>query len=522
MACLDGHFHFPIGRGYGLAPHRSTIIALPVLTASLCAPFALRLLALHDGSLCRGCHPSLAGPLSLFDQGPRTESAGARSGTPVHGRGNAPQPFAGGGLLCYTICMTDAMVPPREAELTTKPKLRHVEAHPIQHQGQAMVLLRDPLQLSDASIAIPRPLAPLLGLMDGTRDSAGLEAALQVRAGLLLAPGLLAKLLADLDHAYLLDNERYASAREGLLRAYREAPSRPASLAGTGYPPEPEQAAAYLQAYVDGLPPGGPEQGAGPIRGLVSPHIDYGRGGPVYAEVWAAAAGAVRDADLVIVLGTDHQGSAGTLTLTRQSYATPWGLLPTDEESVGALARALGEEQVFAEELHHRGEHSIELAAMWLHFVRNGEPVPLVPVLCGHFGDFVSGRADPGEHQPFVTAVTVLKDIMATRRTLIVAAADLAHMGPAFGDANGLDFVGQAQARNADGRLLQAVCNGNADAFFEQLKAEGDRRHVCGLPPIYLTLRLLQPSRGQAAGYDLCPADPQGMSFVSIAGATLW
>ena len=319
-----------------------------------------------------------------------------------------------------------------------------------------------------------------------------------------------------------MDNERYATAREELLRAYRDAPSRPACLNDTGFPSDAGGATAYLQAYVDGLSPGTQVQGTGTIRGLVSPHIDYGRGGPVYAEAWTAAAEAVRDAELVILLGTDHQGSAGTLTLTNQSYATPWGVLPTDRDSVGALARALGEENAFAEELHHRAEHSIELAAIWLHFVREGKPVPTVPILCGHFGDFVSGTIDPGQYEPFSAAIAALGEVMQARRTLVVAAADLAHMGPAFGDPYGLDLVGQAQLRNSDMRLLEAVYSGDAVAFFEQLKAEGDRRHVCGLPPIYLTLRLLEPSRGEGAGYALCPADPQGMSFVSIAGALLW
>jgi hypothetical protein len=69
--------------------------------------------------------------------------------------------------------------------------------------------------------------------------------------------------------------------------------------------------------------------------------------------------------------------------------------------------------------------------------------------------------------------------------------------------------------------LLQTVYDGDAAAFFEMLKAEGDRRHVCGLPPIYLTLWLLGEARGEPAGYDLCPADPQGTSFVSIAGVIL-
>jgi hypothetical protein len=209
------------------------------------------------------------------------------------------------------------------------------------------------------------------------------------------------------------------------------------------------------------------------------------------------------------------------LTLTRQSYATPWGVLPTDGQGVEALADTLGEDAAFAEELHHRSEHSIELAAVWLHFVRKGEPVPMVPILCGHFGSFVSGEMDPAGHEPFAKALDTLRSMLASRRTLVVAAADLAHMGPAFGDPYGLDFIGQAQLRNADTRLLDAVYGGDADAFFAELKAEGDRRHVCGLPPIYLALRLLRPSSGVPAGYALCPADPQGMSFVSIAGVVL-
>jgi hypothetical protein len=110
---------------------------------------------------------------------------------------------------------------------------------------------------------------------------------------------------------------------------------------------------------------------------------------------------------------------------------------------------------------------------------------------------------------------------MASRRTLVVAAADLAHVGPAFGDPYGVDFVGRAQLRNADERLLSAMYAGDATAFFHMLREEGDRRHVCGLPPIYLTLRLLESASGEPSGYALCPADAQGTSFVSIAGVIL-
>lgn len=405
-----------------------------------------------------------------------------------------------------------------------KPKLRELEAHPIQHQGQQFVMLRDPLHLSDAQIAIPRPLAPLLGLMDGTRDEATLEVALQLRAGVRLAPGLLSQLLHDLDSAFLLDNERFTRAKGEALRAYREAPHRPLTVDGLGSGQTPEEISAWLQGFVDVLPPDESPAGAGPPRGLVtgliSPHIDYHRGGAVYAQVWRAATQATRKAELVIIFGTDHRGSAGTLTLTRQSYATPWGTLPTDVETVEALIEVLGEGASLDLELHHASEHSIELAAVWLRFVRD-KTVPIVPILCGHFGSFVEGQADPASYGPFAQMVETLRAVMASRPTLVVAAADLAHMGPAFGDPYGLDFIGRGKLRNADERLMASVYAGEEETFFEQLKAEGDRRNVCGLPPIYLTLRLLGETVGEPAGYAICPADAQGVSVVTVAGAIL-
>lgn len=400
-------------------------------------------------------------------------------------------------------------------------KLRDVEIQPIQHQGQAMILLRDPLRLSETAVAIPQPLAPVLALMDGTRDEMALQAALTVRTGMRLAPGLLPRLVADLDKAYLLDNERSAAAIGAALRAYREAPSRPMTLAGSGFPADPDAAAAQLQGYVDALTSAVAGDDARPVRGVICPHIDYQRGGPVYAEVWCAAAQAARGAELAIIFGTDHLGSNGALTLTRQSYTTPWGVLPTDQALVGKLAEAVGPETAFAEELHHAHEHSIELAAVWLHFFRDGKPLALLPVLCGSFGDFIAGEGDPATHEPFNVALRMLRASTGSRRALVVAAADLAHVGPAFGDPYGLDFVARAQLRNADERLLSAVYAGDAVAFFDMLRAEGDRRRVCGMPPIYLTLRLLESADGRPAGYAACPADPQGLSFVTIAGAIL-
>jgi AmmeMemoRadiSam system protein B len=265
------------------------------------------------------------------------------------------------------------------------------------------------------------------------------------------------------------------------------------------------------------------ENGANPhpadIRGLVCPHIDYTRGGPVYARVWKLAADAAREANLVVLLGTDHFGDSGLLTLTRQHYSTPFGVLPTAQDVMDALAEAIGPQEAFAGELVHRSEHSIELAAIWLHHVREGQPCELAPILCGSFGRFVRGEDDL-EHDSTVEAlVDTLRLATAGRRVLVVAAADLAHVGPAFGGAP-LDLMGRARLQAADDELIERICTGDAQGFFSAIKRDDDRRNVCGLPPIYLALRVLGQVTGERAAYERCPADQNGTSLVSVCGIT--
>jgi AmmeMemoRadiSam system protein B len=422
------------------------------------------------------------------------------------------------------------------------PKLRSVEVRPFEDRGRAAFLLRDPLALSDKVAILPQALGPLLVLMDGSRDVSELHAALLVRAGLQVPREVIQHVVDQLDDALLLENDHFAQAYAETLRAYRSAPFRPPSLAGAGYPPDPAGLRGLLDEYLADLSVNGtaqvassshiqeltpstryeiPESKGGPeITGLVSPHIDYQRGGPIYAGVWERAAGAVQAADLVIIFGTDHSGSTGRITLTRQNYATPYGVLPTDSDLVDAIVDAIGEEVAFAEEIHHRGEHSIELAAVWLHHVRDGRACQVVPILCGSFQHFVAGEADPATDPTLEALLDVLWTATASgRRTLVVAAADLAHVGPAFSDPVPIDRVRFGQLRVADEILIETLIDADADAFFCRIAAEGDRRNICGLPPIYLTLRLLNGrARGELTGYDRCPADGQNTSFVSVCG----
>jgi len=129
------------------------------------------------------------------------------------------------------------------------------------------------------------------------------------------------------------------------LAAYRAAPFRPPALAGGSYPENPADLYLLLQNYLEAAV-STPDPAC--QRGLLSPHIDYPRGGPVYAEVWKRASPLIQAADVVVVLGTDHFGGHNPITLTRQHYATPYGVLPTEQTIVDHLAAALGEQAAFA------------------------------------------------------------------------------------------------------------------------------------------------------------------------------
>jgi len=397
-----------------------------------------------------------------------------------------------------------------------QPKLREVRVQPTIHQGRQGFVISDPLGISQTGLFIPRPLVSLLALMDGERDISTLRIAFELRTGTPLSITNLEQLVSSLDEALLLDSPRFAQAHMSAVNEFRSAAFRSPILTGTCCPADPKESRSVLQQFFEQaedsrLFP------ASDVQGLISPHIDFPRGGPTYAAVWGSTATAAREAELVVILGTDHSGGNADITLTRQNYATPWGTLPTAQDVVDQIVRETGDE-VFDLELHHRNEHSVETAAIWLHYLLDGKPCHVLPVLCGSFQPFIDRGESPSQDVRICGTVEVLRRVAAGRRTLFVAAADLAHVGPAFGDPLPLDLAAKARLAEQDQRLMDIMGKGEAEDFFQEVKSEGDRRRICGLPPIYLALSILSGVTGSPTGYTQCPADADGGSLVSICG----
>ena len=383
-----------------------------------------------------------------------------------------------------------------------------------------MVSLQDPLRLGGAGIMVPEIMAQLLGLSDGTRDLEELRREFVMRTGMNILPSQVESLVQALDDALLLDNSRFRRALAQAMDAYRGGPFRSPALAGGSYPADPRELLKVMDQYTRQAQPqdgsGRDISGNERLAGVISPHIDYPRGWRTYAETWNQAKAAVEAADRVIILGTDHAGSPGSLTLTRQSYATPWGALPTDTEVVTELASILGEDRGFAEEAHHIGEHSIELAAVWLHYVAGGKPKKLVPVLCGGPEPFLE-QEDSAAKSAW-QAIDLLAGVAAEDDTLVIAAADISHVGPAFSDKDPLDDAAKSNIKDSDERWLEAACAGDSGRLRDHMVRHGDPTRICGASPIFLMASMLGEARGHVVHYDQCPADEGFGSLVSIAG----
>lgn len=402
------------------------------------------------------------------------------------------------------------------------PKLRPLNFEPVIHQNQPMWLVTDPLRLAEQQILLPTVFGPLLALCDGTHSVSDIHAGFCQQIGEPVPLALIEGVLTQLDQLYFLDNARAQEAAAAQLARYHALPHRPPALAGRSYPANAQALSRLLQGYSDGDSLQGWQPWRG--RGIISPHIDYQRGGAVYAKVWRRAATAVQEADLVLILGTDHNGGAASITLTRQPYATPYGVLPTDLSLVSQLAEAIGAETAFAAELHHRFEHSVELSAVWLHHIcqqTGTPPPPMVPILCGSFHHFVANGTHPTEDERLTAVVHTLQQATQGRKVLAVASVDLAHVGPAFGDRFHMDQARRAALRQSDQALMQAILQGDAASFYQQIAAVEDRNRICGFSAIYLLLRILQNGTGQQVAYAHCPADQEDNSLVSICGLLL-
>ncbi len=405
-----------------------------------------------------------------------------------------------------------------DGELPERPRLRPIEAFPAQIEGQRLICLRDPGGISEAILGLSLDALPILQALDGSHTILDIQVAETRRRGEIVLSSEIEEMVRALDEALFLLSPRFEAAQTAMTEEFRQHTARPAFHAGRAYPSDPDALGRWLDSFFDHPDgPGAVDSAASPssVAGILAPHIDFQRGGPVYAWAYRALAEA-EPADLYLVLGVPHHGLDGPAAATLKAYDTPLGALEVDQDFVMALQRRSGVD-LLAAELSHRTEHSIEFETVFLRHLFGARDVRIAPILTSFVHGQMAAGKNPREDLESEQFIDALGETIAAYpgKVCIVGGVDLAHVGPQFGDpapvtSDTLDWLARE-----DREMLAAVEAGNADAFYDAVAKDGDRRHVCGLTPIYTVLRVLE-REGKLLKYGQAP-DPNGtVTFASV------
>lgn len=156
-------------------------------------------------------------------------------------------------------------------------------------------------------------------------------------------------------------------------------------------------------------------QGMGRVRALVVPHAGYVYSGPVAAHAYAALADAGVP-ERVIVVGPNHTGVGTMADYSTEDFETPLGVLA----NAGELTRRFRDTILSDNPAAHAREHSVEVQLPFLQELR--PDLRFAPVLLG-MQDEETAR-EVGE--------IIAAAVEAEGDTLLVASADLSHVGPQY------------------------------------------------------------------------------------------
>ena len=302
-------------------------------------------------------------------------------------------------------------------------------------------MLRDTQGVTSSHAVLPFEVIPVVARFDGklTCEEIAREATLEI--GQRVPVDVVVRIATDLEEALFVDGPAYRRARAAALADFAAAPVRPASHAGAAYHGDPAKLVAYIDADCLGAAPA-PVKNGRALVGLVAPHIDPWRGARCYGAAYNALAAALPDdADTFILLGTSHAPMREPFALCRKAFATPLGPMEADLDAIDAVAAACDFDP-YADQFNHKREHSLEFQVVFLQHLLARTPkrrsARIIPVLAG-LGEQQRSGVSPSGSASVSRFVDALRRLVDERRAIVIAGADLAHVGPRFGDPHAFD-----------------------------------------------------------------------------------
>jgi AmmeMemoRadiSam system protein B len=400
-----------------------------------------------------------------------------------------------------------------------RPTLRAVETLVVPDPDHGRVLvLRDTQGVTSAHACIPPALIPVVARFNGTRTCAEIAREASGELGQPVTTADVERIAEELSRGLFLEGPLYEAALGDVRQKFHDAALRPASHAGAAYSANPAELTAYLNDRCLKEAPSRPGGAPRTLTALVAPHIDPWRGAVGYGHAYAALRdGLAPEADTFIVFGTSHAPMDEPFALCRKGFDTPLGAMPADVDAIDRIAARCPYDP-YVDELNHKREHSIEFQAVFLRHVLGDRPARIVPVLAG-LGRHQARGTDPGRDAKAMALLDAVRELVEERgrRVVVVAGADLAHVGPRFGDPLALGAELREELGRKDAGSLQLATDAEAGGFWSDVASDLETRRVCGLAPMYALLRTMKEgSRGDVLHYEQT-VDADDGSIVSHA-----
>lgn len=366
------------------------------------------------------------------------------------------------------------------------PPVRPLEVQSVETREQGMAfVLRDNLRVAPQPLIVSPPGYFLLVHFDGERTYEQIAAIFEQQFRQPLPLEELARLHQALDAALLLANERFMGALNERRQAYSDGDARDNR---DRWPTADELRGEIAGMFAPLVSPPISGAPAAALRGIIAPHLDYARGEPCYAAAYELlrAAGPV---DRYVILGVNHYGIARGVITTRKDFQTPLGRARVDGPFLDALDAALGA-NLAEHEFDHAAEHSVELQVHVLQTLFPDHPFTIVPVLCPDPSAPSVGDEEGPSIDDFADELGALTRT-AAGRTILIAGADLSHIGQRFGDEQPTTAELMFNVGAFDRSLLSLLEQRRDQNFVAEIRARENQTRICSVGNIYALLRAL-------------------------------
>jgi AmmeMemoRadiSam system protein B len=226
-----------------------------------------------------------------------------------------------------------------------------------------------------------------------------------------------------------------------------------------------------------------------------------------------------------VILGTNHFGRGTGPVATGRDFQTPLGTTRTDRGFVSRLSERLGID-LCEHEFDHQQEHSVELQVLLLQHLLGPTAFQIVPVLCHDpCGPTGTGSYDGkgADLQAFARALgELVREEEASTSTIIIAGADLSHVGRRFGDDRDLDAAFLAHVERHDRiALSRLVDSADAEPFVATLRGHQNSTRVCSAGCIYALRTALPAAQVELLRYHQA-VDTDSDTCVTCSAIALW